>query len=293
MRRPRAAPILVGPPPSPDLTGDPLQKKHPIRAATVLLAVAALGPASASAAPQPTARAAEIDVVSPAPKIVNPVKIRCVKPIGRPKICGKRFNDGWKRGWWSDPAVFEIVDARFFGDTELTVPDDEYKSFRGEGYTTIKAKAGFKGRVKLPRRNARIPVSVATAKPIDWTMRSLGAWTTPGGAYDCSVREPLRQPPTGITGIFAANQRKGTISVQWSLTPAGFRCPDEGPLNPDFDPLPSEAMTVQYRASGFRGAEMIKLPVSINWEGVRDSDGTRLKINWSGQVVLKRVHHRL
>jgi Ca2+-binding RTX toxin-like protein len=239
------------------------------------------------------AHAADIRVVSPPPKVVTPVKVRCVKPIGRARICGKRFDDSWERGWWSEPAVFEIVDARFYGDTELTVPFDEYKSFRGEGYSTIKAKAGFKGRIKLPRRGARVPASVGVAKPIAWRMESIGAWTTTDGSYDCSVRDQPAYPPTSVAGVFAANQRKGTINVQWSLAPAGFRCGDEGPMNPDFDALPSEAMSVQYKASAFRDAELLKLPIRIEWEGVRDSDGTRLKLDWSGQVVLRRVHHRL
>jgi hypothetical protein len=240
------------------------------------------------------AHASEIDVVSPAPKVMNPVKVRCHKPIGRGRICGKRFDDSWKRGWWSDPAEFEIVDARFYGDTELTVPFDEYKSFRGEGYSSIKAKAGFKGKIKLPRRGARVPASVGVAKPIAWKMESIGAWTTVDGTYDCSVKTQPAYPPTSVAGVFAADPNKGIISVQWSLSPAGFRCGDgEGPANPDFDPLPSEAMTVRYKASGFRNAELLRLPISIEWEGVRESDGTRLKLDWSGQVVLRRVHHRL
>ncbi len=239
------------------------------------------------------ARAADVKVVSPAPKVMTPVKLRCAKLLRGGRVCGKRFDDSWKRGWWSDPAVFEIVDARFYGDTELEVPFDDYKSFKGEGYSTIKAAAGFKGRVKLPRRGARVPVSVGTARPIKWTMQSIGAWTTTDGSYDCSVRTQPQYPPTSVAGVFAANQRKGTISVQWSLSPAGFRCGDEGPMDPDFEALPSEAMTVQYKASAFRGAELLRLPVSIEWEGVRESDGTRLKLDWTGQVVLRRVHHRL
>ena len=124
-------------------------------------------------------------------------------------------------------------------------------------------------------------------------MRSIGAWTTRDGTFGCGVSDQPAYPPTSVAGVFAANQRKGTISVQWSVSPAGFRCPDDGPATPDFEELPSDAMTVHYKASGFRNAELLKLPVSIEWEGVRESDGTRLKLDWSGRVLLRRVHSRL
>ncbi len=239
------------------------------------------------------ARASEYEVVSPAPRVLKAVKVRCVKLLRGGRACGKRFKDDWKRGWWSDPAKFEIVEAAFYGDTEMTVPFDDYKSFRGEGYTSIKAAKGFRGTLKLPRRGALVPATPLVAKPAAWTMRSIGAWTTTSGTFGCNV-DRYPSPPTSIAGVVSADTEKGTIGIQWTLWPAGFACKGEGsPPNPDFPGLPSEAMSVRYKASAFRNAELIKLPVSIEWEGVRESDGTRLKLDWTGRVVLRRIHHRL
>ncbi len=240
------------------------------------------------------AGASSIKVVSPAPRIVNPVKLGCTKLSHGGRVCPKRFKEDWSRGWWSDPAKFEIVDVRIFGDTELTVPYDEYKSFRGEGYSTLRAGKGIAGKFTLPARTAAVPVSSTVAKPVEWKVLSVGAWTTDDGSYDCSVRTQPSQPPTSFAGVVSANPRRGTIGVQWSIVPAGFRCPAEGSIsNPEFEGLPAEAMTVQYRASGFRGAGLLKLPIDIEWEGVQESDGARLKLDWTGRVILRRVHHRL
>lgn len=246
-------------------------------------------------ATEPVASAAQIEVIenSAAQRVIAPVKVRCAKIAGGGRVCGKRFKDDWSRGWWSDPAKFEIVDVRLSGDTELEVPDDDYKSFKGEGFSTVKAVDGITGKVKLPRRTARVPVTVGVAKPVAWKMQSIGAWTTDDGTFGCGVSTQPQYPPTSFAGVFAANRKRGTISVQWSIVPAGFRCPDDGPATPDFDGLPSDAMTVHYKASGFRNAELLKLPVSIQWEGVRESDGTRLKLDWTGRVLLRRIHHRL
>ena len=261
--------------------------KHPLVLVAALAAIAVL-PATASAAPANPAAGAS------ATEIVDPVKMRCINTSYGGRVCGKSFKDEWSGGWWSDPAVFEIVDVRLSGDTEMTVPFDEYKSFKGEGFTTVKAKKEVTGKVRLPSRNATVPVSAAVARPVEWKMQSLGAWTTVDGSVDCSVRTQEPQPATTLAGVFSANPRKGTIGVQWSIVPAGFRCLSEGPVsNPEFEALPSEAMTVQYRASGFRNAELLKLPISIEWEGVQESDGARLKLEWFGRVVLRRIHHRL
>lgn len=243
--------------------------------------------------PRRAAGASSIKVVSPAPPILNPVKVRCIKVSYGGKVCGKRFKDKWSRGWWADPAEFEIVDVRLSGDTEMTVPYDEYKSFKGEGFSTVKAQDGVTGKFRLPARGATVPVTAAVAKPVAWTMQSIGAWTTDDGSVGCNVTNPGGLP-TSFAGVVAANQRKGTISIQWSIAPAGFRCVAEGPIsNPEFEALPSEAMTTQYRAAGFRDAELLKLPVRIKWEGVQESDGAQLKLDWYGQVVLRRVHHKL
>jgi Ca2+-binding RTX toxin-like protein len=247
----------------------------------------------ATASVTPVARVSEVDVVSPPPPILNAVKVRCVKLLRGGRVCGKRFKDDWKRGWWSDPARFEIVEAAFYGDTEMRIPSDEDKSFFGEGYSTIKAVKSFRGTFKLPRRKALVPAVPVTAKPTAWTMRSIGAWTTSDGTFGCNV-DSYPSPPRSIAGVVSANPRNGTIGIQWTLWPAGFDCKGVGsPPDPDFPGLPSEAMSVRYKASAFRNAELIKLPVSIHWEGVRESDGARLKLDWSGRVVLRRVHHRL
>jgi hypothetical protein len=222
------------------------------------------------------------------------VKLRCVNLSYGGRACGKRFGDRWEKGWWSDPAEFEIVDVRLHGDTEMTVPDDESKSFKGDGYTIVKATPGVRGKFRLPSRTATVPVSSAIAKPVTWKMESQGAWTTRDGVYGCGVRkQPAGQAKT-LAGAVSADKRKGTIRVQWSLVPAGFDCPEEGAIsNPEFEGLPSEAMTVEYRAAGFRGAELLKLPVSIEWEGVQSGDDARLMLDWGGSVVLRRVHHRI
>lgn len=254
----------------------PLLLSLPLALVAALVAIAGL-PATASAV-----------------NLVDPVKVRCITASYGGQICGKRFKDGWSRGWWSDPAEFEIVDVRLSGDTELTVPFDEYKSFQGEGYTTVKALDGVTGKVKLPSRTATVPVTAAVARPVEWKMHSVGGWTTEDGPVNCGVETQPTAPVTSLAGIFSANPRKGTIAVQWSIVPAGFRCISEGPVsNPEFEALPSEAMTVQYRASGFRDAELLKLPINIEWEGVQEADGARLKLDWYGRVVLRRVHHRL
>ncbi|HYJ21524.1 MAG TPA: PASTA domain-containing protein [Solirubrobacterales bacterium] len=247
-------------------------------------------PGKASAA---EAGASAIEVVSPAPAVVDPVKVRCINVSYGGRVCGKRFKDDWSRGWWADPAEFEIVDVRLSGDTEMTVPFDEYKSFKGEGFSTVKAQDGVNGKFRLPSRNATVPVTSAVARPVAWAMQSVGAWTTEDGSVGCNVIKPGGLP-TSFAGVVAADQRKGTISIQWSIVPAGFRCLAEGPVsNPEFEALPSEAMTVKYRAAGFRDAELLKLPISIEWEGVQESDGAHLKLDWFGRVVLRRVHHSL
>jgi len=241
----------------------------------------------------PGAKAAALRLGASAPKVVDPVKVRCITVSYGGRVCGKRFKDEWSGGWWADPAEFEIVDVRLSGDTEMTVPFDEYKSFKGEGFTTVKALDGVTGKVKLPARSATVPVTAAVASPVEWKMQSVGAWTTEDGSVGCNATQPAGAA-TSFAGVFSANPRKGTIGVQWSIVPAGFRCLSEGPVsNPEFEALPSEAMTVQYRAAGFRNAELLKLPISIEWEGVQESDGARLKLDWFGRVVLRRVHHRL
>jgi hypothetical protein len=265
---------------------------------TTLALLACLGAALAfraeAATAPPAATASSVRTVSPPPRIVDPVKVKCVKLSYGGRTCGQRLDDKWKGGWWADPTRWEVVDVRIFAETKLEVPSDEYKEFSGEGIFTVKGTPATKGTVKLPARRGGSPVSVAMIKPVKQEMQSIGEWVTKDGSYGCGLKAKPGQLSNAFVGAFAAKPDKGTISVQWTVSTAAFSCEGGSAVEaPSFEALPLEAMSVTYRAARFRDAELLKLPVNIDWEGVQSYDGARLLLDVSGRVILRRVHHRL
>jgi hypothetical protein len=226
-------------------------------------------------------------------KVYSPVPVKCLELLTGGRVCGKRFHDTWKNGWWTSPSEFEFVDVSFYADTELTVPDDGYKSFAGTGVTSISGLRGLGGKFELPARGAKVPIVAAVAKPVTWGFNSVGSWTTRDGTINCGFKASPKEGGQSFAGIIAPNVKRGTIDVQWSIVPAAFDCGGDSPVEtPEFRDVPPEVFQVSYRASGFRDGELLKLPIRTEWEGTQ-ADGAHLKIEWHGYVALRRVHHKL
>ncbi len=257
-------------------------------AATALLAGPAL-PAGAHA-PDPERSSAGAAAAASGP--LTPGTPRCVRKTTRRKpICGGAFRERPRRGgWWPRPLEFKIIDLSILGRSTIEDAADDETRFRGDGEVWISARSNLGGRVRLPVPDrAGVAVSAGVAKGIDWTSQSAGSWATATGeTIGCGVAKETRaDAPTGLAGVFSAVPGRNEIRVQWSLAPAAYRCPPEAIDNPTFPGLPTEAMTMRYRASAFRGARFVKLPVKIDWQGFKE--GSRMTVEWSGHVTLQRV----
>jgi Ca2+-binding RTX toxin-like protein len=240
-----------------------------------------------------TGRAPTLAARVGSPDIVSPVPVKCLKLGYGGKTCGKRVHDQWKNGWWSSPAEFEFVDVHFFSYAKLTVPDDGYKAFEGSGGTGIDGLAGLSGKFELPARTAKVPIVAAVAKPVTWNLHSTGAWETRDGTILCGFKATPQETGQSFAGIIAPNVKRGTVDIQWSIVPPAFDCGGDSPVEtPEFRDVPPEVFQISYRASGFRDAELLKLPINTEWEGTQ-ADGAHLKIQWFGYVALRRVHHKL
>ncbi len=235
---------------------------------------------------------------APAATTLTPQRPRCVQlPGGGKRLCAKRkVGDRWSKGWWFKPAEYRVIDASIFAHTTLRVPHDGFKSFAGEGYVTAKAKAGFHGTLKLPAQRSGPAVSVLRGTPVEGRAVSQGAWSTESGDFSCSVSTKVGRPlaPNALTGVVAASPATKTISIQWAVTTAPFRCPQQGQIaNPTLPEIPSAALTTRYPASAFRGAELLKLPIKTTWTRTSGSEQSTVTLTLRGSITLQRVDHRI
>jgi hypothetical protein len=242
--------------------------------------------ASASAAPRVTTPRA-------APTL-KPKKLRCVTlPGTTAKTCARKPpRDRWTKGWWADATEYRVLDAKLSGHTTLSVPSDGQQSFSGAGDVTLTAARGFRGTLKLPARRGSAAPSVLRATPVTSTAVSTAEWLTPDGPVGCGVDEQTgaNYAPNALTGIVAARPSDGTISIQWAFITAPIRCPDEGTTsNPTVPEIPSEALTTRYPASALRNADLVELPVNVEWSRTSGSEETRLTHTLRGSIVLQRV----
>jgi len=261
-------------------TGPPKRKKP---RAAVASAVAASTPRAAAPQAAPT---------------LKPKKLRCVTlPGTTAKTCARKpFRDRWTKGWWADPTQYRVITGKLLGRTTLGVPSDGYQSFSGEGFVQVFAARGFRGTLKLPARKEGVAASVIQATPVTATAVSSGEWLTPDGPVRCSVDQKTGAgcAPNAITGIVAAGPSDGTISIQWAIITAPFRCPEgENHPNPAVPEMPSEAFTTRYPASALRNADLLELPVKVEWSRTSGSEETHLTHTLRGSIVIQRVHHKI
>jgi hypothetical protein len=247
--------------------------------------------ASASVPPRIVGRAAARATPAGGP-LLTPTNPKCAKRKAEKKkpLCGGPFKDQARRKWWDAPPTFRIVDMSIIGTMRMEALSDDDMRFNGEGEVWLSARKGFGGKLALPKpRMNGIGIGSAVAKPLDWTSRSTGAWiTSVGDEHGCGVTlENGPMAPTGLAPLIATHPKKDEISVNWNLGGPAFRCPKDVVDPPPFDERFSDSGLIRYRASAFRGHELVRLPVAIRWSN--ESDTTRTTVEWSGHVLLRRV----
>lgn len=255
-----------------------------------LVAVSAV---DAKAAPgAPGASGAELRSTSSTGPLLAPANPKCVKRKGEKDkpLCGGPFKDRSRTHWWSKPATFRIVDVSIIGTMRMEALSNDDMRFNGEGEVWISARKGFGGKFKLPKPGpGGIGIGTITAKGIDWTSRSTGAWiTSVGDEYGCGATlENGPMAPTSVTALVATDPRKDVLNINWNLGGPAFRCPKDLVDPPPFDEKFSDSSLIRYRASSFRGHKLVRLPVTAKWSNT--STTTRTTVEWSGHVLLQRV----
>lgn len=224
--------------------------------------------------------------------LLTPTNPKCVeRKADKKRLCGGPMKDRSRTSWWAKPPQFRIVDVSIIGTTRIeALTEDDDMRFNGEGEVWLSARKGLKGTFKLPRpTRAGIGIGSAVATPIDWTSRSTGAWITSAGTeYGCGAMvENGPFAPTGVAPLIATDPKKDLISINWNLAGPAFQCPKDLVDPPPFDERFSDASRIRYRASSFRGHELVRLPITTRWS--RTSETTRTTVEWSGHVLLRRV----
>lgn len=277
--------------------------------ASVGLVAAAL-PASASTGPAsgpsggmlaPSASPARDDVPATATTrsgpsqgpLLKPTNPKCVKRKAekRKPLCGGPFKDKPRRKWWDAPPAFRIVDVSIIGTMKMeALAEDDSMRFNGEGEVWLSARKGFAGKLEIPKPQKNgIGIGSAVAKPVDWTSRSTGAWiTSTGEEIGCGVMlENGPVAPSGLAPLIGTNPKSDEVIINWNLGGPAFQCPKEIVDPPPFDEQFSDSGRIRYRASSFRGHELVRLPVKATWSN--ESGTNRTTVEWSGHVLLQRV----
>lgn len=207
------------------------------------------------------------------------------------KLCGGSFKDKSRTHWWSKPAEFRIVDVSIIGTTKIeALAEDDEMRFNGEGEIWISARKGFGGKFKLPKPGpGGIGIGSITAKGIDWTSRSTGAWiSSTGDEVGCGVMlENGPVAPAGLGAMVATDPKKDELSINWNIGGPAWRCPKDVVDPPPFDDKFNDSSLIRYRASSFRGHKLVRLPVTAKWS--RESYPSRTTVQLSGHVLLQRV----
>lgn len=223
--------------------------------------------------------------------LLKPTNPKCVKRKTEKKpLCGGPFKDKSRTHWWSKPAEFRIVDVSIIGTMKMEALSDDDMRFNGEGEVWISARKGFGGKFKLPKPGpGGIGIGTITAKSIDWTSRSTGAWiTSVGDEYGCgTMLENGPMAPTSVTAMVATDPTKDVLNINWNLGGPAFKCDKDLVDPPPFDEKFSDSSLIRYRASSFRGHKLVRLPVTAKWSN--ESGTNRTTVEWSGHVLLQRV----
>lgn len=238
-----------------------------------------------------TVTAAALDAQAAAP-LLKPTNPKCVeRKTEKKKLCGGPFKDRSRQAWWSNPPKFRIVDVSIIGTMKMeALPGDDGMRFSGEGEVWLSARKGFGGTFKLPKpTKAGVGIGTITAKPIDWTSRSNGAWiTSTGDEIGCGVMlENGPYAPSGLAATIGTNPKKDELSINWNLGGPAYQCPKDQVDGPPFDEKFNDSSLIRYRASSFRGHRLVRLPVTAKWSN--ESNTNRTTVEWSGHVLLQRV----
>jgi hypothetical protein len=162
--------------------------------------------------------------------------------------------------------------------------DDGYRHLELDG-TTVYAggRRGKPFRLKLSSRRPQ----VMTTSDVTYFASSKATFSTNDeGPFTCD--QELRNDDAGFAAVLML--RPDALRVQWSLPPVGYDCPDEAPLTPEFNQLPTKATTSRIPLRKLANRKKAILPVDIRWKGAKD-DWTE-EIVWNGNVHIKRLEKK-
>ncbi|HEU4657180.1 MAG TPA: hypothetical protein VFR97_06625 [Capillimicrobium sp.] len=170
-------------------------------------------------------------------------------------------------------------------DGDLRVSELSDTDFTAEGKARYRGGRGSKAfDIKLSNRRS---VAVV-ASGLDYTASTTATISDSSGkSWDCSyVADELFTPAT-LAAVLVAGPNG--ITINWSLVPPAWACPDDAPQSPSID-MPSQGFATKHPLRAFTG-KTARLPIKIHAEG-----GNRLasswELDWRGTVVLKRVGAR-
>jgi hypothetical protein len=122
---------------------------------------------------------------------------------------------------------------------------------------------------------------VIEGRRVAWTLDTAAKLSAQDKQWDCSLTQ---DDVAGLAAVLMV--RPGGVKAQWSLFPAGYRCPDGAPVTPSFGVVPTASMVSRIPLRKFRGKRAV-LPIDIRWEGA--ADGWAQDITWKGKVVIHRL----
>ncbi|MDW5593801.1 hypothetical protein VSS74_05615 [Conexibacter stalactiti] len=147
---------------------------------------------------------------------------------------------------------------------------------RVEGDILRNERSDIGGRFMLRDR-----VVVATARPVDYAIRSSARFADSNGTRDCSWNRPTQTDRFGM----AIYPQRDRIAIKYSLVSGGWACKD-APEHPSCGIGDGgDASVMFYKEIEFT-RRWIKLPVDLQW---RSRENVACEFRWNGFVRLKKL----
>jgi hypothetical protein len=141
--------------------------------------------------------------------------------------------------------MWRVASVKIDGTYERHHFDLESYSYTYDGTTSYQ---GGRSRKPFEMKLSKPAPKVILARPVTYsgasTVRYSYTEDTKEHVFDCSLQQPAAVG--GLAGVLFV--RPSGVTVQWSITPVGHRCPDGvAAPPPEFPTLPRRAMTERYR----------------------------------------------